>query len=225
MLTDRIEFLLPRGLSRGAANRPKQQLLTALIFCVDRWYTHKPNCIFRAQLQRLHTEVVLSDGTLGRVGDRVIDLHFWNEQIPTIPAEGPSLAWGHQVSTSFGESLREFADNGVGTILSDGKVTEAVALSGVMSIRSCPGGSPPHKASVVRSIFRNYAAGQSPRGIARKLNEKGIPGPLGRPWRDTTIRGHFTRGTGILNNELCRVPWCKGCRRRLRPPTLPGCVA
>jgi len=97
MLTDRIEFLLPRGLSRGAANRPKQQLLTALIFCVDRWFTHKPNCIFRAQLQRLHTEVVLSDGTLGRAGDRVIDLHFWNEQIP-IPAEGPSLAWGHQVS-------------------------------------------------------------------------------------------------------------------------------
>ena len=33
--------------SRGAANWSKQQLLTALILCVDRWFTDKPNCIFR----------------------------------------------------------------------------------------------------------------------------------------------------------------------------------
>src|SRR5262249_23092045 len=38
------------------------------------------------------------------------------------------------------------------------------------------------EANVVRSIFRAYAAGQSPCAIARKLNEKGIPGPSGRPW-------------------------------------------
>ncbi len=25
---------------------------------------------------------------------------------------------------------------------------------------------------------------------------------MGRPWRDTAIRGHQSRGTGILNNEL-----------------------
>jgi site-specific DNA recombinase len=32
---------------------------------------------------------------------------------------------------------------------------------------------------------------------------------LGRAWRDTTIRGHFGRGTGILNNELYigRLVW------------------
>ena len=35
------------------------------------------------------------------------------------------------------------------------------------------------------------------------------PGPFGPPWRDTAIRGHFTRGTGILNNELYvgRLVW------------------
>jgi uncharacterized protein (DUF2235 family) len=37
--------------------------------------------------------------------------------------------------------------------------------------------------------------------IGRKLNRKDMPGPSGQPWRDTEIRGHFTRGTRILNNE------------------------
>ena len=34
------------------------------------------------------------------------------------------------------------------------------------------------------------------------MNEDGIPGPRGAMWRDTAIRGHRGRGTGILNNEL-----------------------
>jgi site-specific DNA recombinase len=66
------------------------------------------------------------------------------------------------------------------------------------------------EAKVVQAaIFRDFAAGLSPRAIAKKLNQKNIPGPLGRPWRDTTIRGHFGRGTGILNNELYigRLVW------------------
>ena len=29
-----------------------------------------------------------------------------------------------------------------------------------------------------------------------------MPGPDGRPWQDTTIRGQKERGTGLLNNEL-----------------------
>jgi site-specific DNA recombinase len=65
------------------------------------------------------------------------------------------------------------------------------------------------EAKVVRAIFRDYAAGLSPRAIAKKLNKKGVPGPSGGLWRDTTIRGHVTRGTGILNNELYvgRLVW------------------
>src|SRR5262245_39532300 len=65
------------------------------------------------------------------------------------------------------------------------------------------------EATVVQAIFRDFVAGLSPRAIAKKLNEKGIPGPSGKPWRDTTIRGHFGRGTGILNNELYvgRLVW------------------
>ena len=58
------------------------------------------------------------------------------------------------------------------------------------------------EAIVVRRIFREFAAGKSPRAIAGDLNGDGVPGPLDRAWGDTTIRGHVCRGTGILNNEL-----------------------
>jgi site-specific DNA recombinase len=65
------------------------------------------------------------------------------------------------------------------------------------------------EAAVVRRIFREFAEGCSPRAIARQLNAEGVPGPGGRPWGDTTIRGQAERGTGILNNALYvgRLEW------------------
>ncbi|MFW7269907.1 recombinase family protein [Gluconacetobacter sp. Hr-1-5] len=60
----------------------------------------------------------------------------------------------------------------------------------------------PNEATVIRRIFRDFAAGVGPRAIARTLNDEGILGPNGKPWIDTTIRGHAQRGTGIVNNEL-----------------------
>jgi hypothetical protein len=58
------------------------------------------------------------------------------------------------------------------------------------------------EALVIRRIFREFAAGRSPRAIATDLNKDCIPGPFGHTWGDTTIRGHACRGNGILNNEL-----------------------
>jgi site-specific DNA recombinase len=65
------------------------------------------------------------------------------------------------------------------------------------------------EAIVVRRIFREFAAGMSPQAIAKALNAERIPGPNGRQWRDTTIRGQIDRGTGILNNSLYvgRIEW------------------
>ena len=60
----------------------------------------------------------------------------------------------------------------------------------------------PEEADRVRYIFRAYAAGKSPRVIAREMNAANVPGPNGRPWGDTTIRGQVDRGTGLLNNTL-----------------------
>ncbi|OIQ94282.1 recombinase [mine drainage metagenome] len=58
------------------------------------------------------------------------------------------------------------------------------------------------EAAIVRRIFREFAAGKSPKAIATDLNRDGIPGPFGHDWGHTTIRGHVNRGTGIVNNEL-----------------------
>ncbi|TCP38015.1 recombinase family protein [Rhodovulum marinum] len=65
------------------------------------------------------------------------------------------------------------------------------------------------EAVIVRRVFREFADGVGPRSIARRLNEEGIPGPNGRSWNDTTIRGHVKRGTGLINNELYvgRLVW------------------
>jgi len=63
----------------------------------------------------------------------------------------------------------------------------------------------------VRRIFEAFVAGKSPRAIARGLNDDRVPGPSGKPWRDTTIRGHATRRTGILRNSIYigRPEWNK----------------
>ena len=74
------------------------------------------------------------------------------------------------------------------------------------------------EAKIVCRIFELYAAGQSPRAIAKTLNGDGLPGPRGRPWGDTAIRGHHTRRTGILHNELYigRLVWNK--QRYIKDP-------
>jgi site-specific DNA recombinase len=77
----------------------------------------------------------------------------------------------------------------------------------------------PAEAAIVTRIFELFRHGQSPRAIAHLLNQERIPGPGGRPWGDTTIRGHHERGTGILRNELYigRLVWNR--LRYLKDPT------
>ncbi len=58
------------------------------------------------------------------------------------------------------------------------------------------------EAEIIRRVFREFAAGISPRSIARRLNDERIPGPDGALWTDSTLRGHAVRGTGLINNEL-----------------------
>jgi site-specific DNA recombinase len=65
------------------------------------------------------------------------------------------------------------------------------------------------EADVVRGIFTEFAAGRSPRAIAKSLNTGLCAGPHGKPWGPSTIYGNWRRGTGILNNELYvgRLVW------------------
>ena len=72
------------------------------------------------------------------------------------------------------------------------------------------------QAQIVRRIFAEYVAGETPRAIAARLNAELIPPPRGTYWRNSTIGGHTKRGTGILQNEIyCgRVIWNRACTLR-----------
>ncbi len=67
------------------------------------------------------------------------------------------------------------------------------------------------EAEIIRWIFEEYARGRSPKNVAFDLNNHtpAVRGPRGLSWRDTAIRGHVSRGSGILNNEMYigRVVW------------------
>jgi site-specific DNA recombinase len=74
------------------------------------------------------------------------------------------------------------------------------------------------EALVVNRIFREFASGKSPRAIVRDLNAEGVPGPSGRPWSDTTIRGKRAIGTGIINNELYVGVWVWNHKHYVKDP-------
>jgi len=62
----------------------------------------------------------------------------------------------------------------------------------------------PEEADIVRHIFERYAAGHSPRAIAKALNAAGTPGPRGGTWGVSVIMGNPKRLNGILCNPLYR---------------------
>jgi hypothetical protein len=97
---------------------PTRPVWARLIFSLDgllQWrggvfeYSRRSDCIFRAELGRLSSDILLSDGTAGRLGDRVVEIHFWNEQIPVKPSAGSSLGWGCRFNRSIANSLGELA--------------------------------------------------------------------------------------------------------------------
>jgi hypothetical protein len=72
-------------------------------------YTQSRDCLCRMQITRSADDLLLRDGTRVRPGDRIINLHFWTEQVPLIPAAGPTFAWARHISRIFESSLQELA--------------------------------------------------------------------------------------------------------------------
>src|SRR4029077_17995889 len=72
-------------------------------------YTNSSECLFRIQLVASNESYALSDGTCIRRGDRVGNLHVWNEQFPCFAGKGPTFAWARRVNQAFELSLRELA--------------------------------------------------------------------------------------------------------------------
>jgi hypothetical protein len=72
-------------------------------------YTNSSECLFRIQLASSADDYVLSDGTCVHSGERIANLHVWNEQFPCFAEKGPTLAWARRVNQAFELSLRELA--------------------------------------------------------------------------------------------------------------------
>jgi hypothetical protein len=69
-----------------------------------------PRCVLRAHLGRSRVDVRLADGTYLLHGDPILELHLWNEQLPPVPENGVSLAWGIEFARRVRLSLRELAE-------------------------------------------------------------------------------------------------------------------
>jgi hypothetical protein len=72
-------------------------------------FTADPSCIFRAQFGHAEHAFELLDGTRIQPGDRVLNLHYWNEQIPRVPLAGPTIGWARQFRRAMELSLRELS--------------------------------------------------------------------------------------------------------------------
>lgn len=67
-----------------------------------------PDCMFRAQLGRARHAIVLPGAEIP-AGEKVLLLHFWNEHMPQIPSEGPSMALALRGSRMIVSSFRVLA--------------------------------------------------------------------------------------------------------------------
>ncbi len=72
-------------------------------------FTADKNCIFRIALGTAPRAILLSDGTAVRQGDAVLQLHLWNEHLPTMPSAGPSAAWATSMKRRTRYSLEAVA--------------------------------------------------------------------------------------------------------------------
>ncbi len=94
-----------------------------------REYSSSPECLFRMEIQASDVDLLLSDGTRIRAGDRVVRLHLWNEHVPRLPAQGPSIAWARSMVRAFDSSLHELASY----LASRKDLDDVAAICGTMS--------------------------------------------------------------------------------------------
>ena len=72
-------------------------------------YSRDPRCVFRLDIGRSPRALALRDGTRVHPGQRIARLHFWNEQVPPLPASGATIAWARRMQQAIAISLVELA--------------------------------------------------------------------------------------------------------------------
>ncbi len=102
----------------GREDRRSHPWLAELVFAFDAVLRHRhhvvefstnPACIFRLNVARAEHAFTLADQTRIEAGDRIVDLHLWNEQIPAVPKAGPTISWARTFCGRLELSVRELA--------------------------------------------------------------------------------------------------------------------
>jgi hypothetical protein len=96
----------------------KGQWLKRPVLALDRWlrrrqgvfeYAATRDCFFRIERGPADRHLRLRDGTTIAPGDPMLILHLWNENMPEIGEEGPTVAWARRFQRGVDSSLRELA--------------------------------------------------------------------------------------------------------------------
>lgn len=73
-------------------------------------FTDDPRNMLRASVIEFRDTLTLSDGVVLRPGDRVCDLHLYNERLPRITAAGPTVSWANEGQRRLRQSLQMLAE-------------------------------------------------------------------------------------------------------------------
>jgi hypothetical protein len=87
----------------------------AIDWCLRRFYrvkpfTDDPGCILRLSPGRSQRDLCLSDGKRVRVGDPVLDIHLWNERLPSLSQVSWMVDWTRFLLHGFRISLALLAE-------------------------------------------------------------------------------------------------------------------
>ena len=94
-------------------------LLRLIIRRFDIWLSHvegvepftdDPQCILRIQIGHVTHDIAFPDQTI-RSGSTALFIHFWNERMPVIPAQGADLSYGLKLQRLAAHSLKLVASH------------------------------------------------------------------------------------------------------------------
>jgi hypothetical protein len=100
-------------------------------------FTDDPHCVFRLALVPAGRALTLSDGAAIGPGDRVAEIHYWNEHMPQIPDAGHDAAWASQFHRRVAYSLGLIAE----LLARDPRFADVAALFGAPPFAAAAGAS------------------------------------------------------------------------------------
>jgi site-specific DNA recombinase len=165
--------------------------------CADA-ETHRFDVVLAEDIDRLARKQADSSGLRERLEFLGIELHTVADGKVTKLHSGLRGL----MSELFLDNLRLHIKRGLNGVVRDGRYPGGRAYGYRPTLKPGVFEIIPGEAEIIRRIFAQYAAGESPRDIAAGLNRDRITPPRGNAWNASTINGNSKRAYGILHNTL-----------------------